>query len=594
MELYLGVLMIGRRRRPMVTPATTSIYEIYDQIHDGLYRIPEFQRDFVWNLERCKVLFDSLITGVFIGNIVLGPPEFGITTREFDIRPRSGRGSGRQLETPFVSHQDFLDAKDAGYPMMLVLDGQQRLTSMYRALLGVDELFFIAQDIEGDPHRDLDGWFDEISIQPDPARISIKLSDVHSVRSLYGEEKTNAIAEFISHNTMYENAADDEARATIRRIGSQIVALLEQFFNDNRVCTQTKIETNLDMFVKYFERSNSTAFNLSFVDILVAKIFVEYRLRPQLESVKRECRRLNIKYNNAVDENLVRMVAHLSNIPLAKNDMLNGLTGEHFSAHFETAKSCFFGVISWLRSKNLIFATTDIPYPNMIVPLMAFLARVHNHDIANIVQNQSHNLIEWFFRCGFTERYSKKAGEVLRHDIFALSSLGVNPEHMLFDEAAYRLTFTPSRIQSADDLLQFSSTSGSIPKSMANLIRYHADGVYSLRDNARINHTEKIDKHHIFPKQFIIDNAGDLDLINSLMNFVSISRTTNIQISARSPHDYFGELLADNPDLDSTLTRLLIPSEIIHLNDVAQFEIFLSNRAYVVWEHLLEYVAFVD
>ena len=123
---------------------------------------------------------------------------------------------------------------------------------------------------------------------------------------------------------MYENAGDDEPAGRLSSDRSQIVALLEQFFNDNRVCTQTKIETNLEMFVKYFERSNSTAFNLSFVDILVAKI-------KQLESVKRECRRLNIKYNNAVDENLVRMVAHLSNIPLAKNDMLNGLTGEHFS-----------------------------------------------------------------------------------------------------------------------------------------------------------------------------------------------------------------------------------------------------------------------
>ena len=68
----------------------------------------------------------------------------------------------------------------------------------------------------------------------------------------------------------------------------------------------------------------------------------------------------------------------------------------------------------------------------MIVPLMAFLSRVHNHDIANINQNQREQLIEWYFRSGMTERYSKKAGEVLNHDIEALSELGNNPDADIF------------------------------------------------------------------------------------------------------------------------------------------------------------------
>ena len=345
------------------------------------------------------------------------------------------------------------------------------------------------------------------------------------------------------------------------------------------------------MFVKYFERSNSTPFTLSFVDIIVAKIFVEYRLRPALERVKATSAAHQMKYNNSVDENLVRMVAWLSEIQLSKKMMLTELTGQHFETHLATAEACYFGMIQWLRSNSLIYETTDIPYPNMIVPLMAFLSRVHNHDIANINQNQCAQLIEWYFRSGMTERYSKKAGEVLNHDVEALSELGINPDGNIFTDD-YRLTFAPSRIQSREDLVIFSSTSGSIPKTARNIINYLAGGTYSLRDNSRVMPPQKIDKHHIFPKQFIIDQDGNQDLTNSLMNFVNISRTTNIQIGSRAPEDYLLELSNDNEEIDDLLQRLHIPLGIKNIADANELENFLLERAALIWNDIENYLRF--
>lgn len=574
-----------------ITTSSSSIYEIIGQIELNRYFIPEFQRKFVWDLDRCTKLFDSLITKVFIGNIVLGPPDFGISVREFDNRPRTGRGSGRTLNSHHITHDDFIRARNDGTPKLLILDGQQRLTALYRGLLGIDELYYVAKPIAEPYQRDLEGWFEEVTTSPDNVNISIKLSDIYALKDIYGPPKMEMTDQFLRNMNVYAIAETDDERNNIITIGHQIVGYLERFFNDNRVCTQTKIETNLEMFVKYFERSNSTPFTLSFVDIIVAKIFVQYKLRPVLERVKETSSARQIKYSNSVDENLVRMVAWLSGIPLSKRRMLNGVTGHHFETHFNTARDCYFGMIQWLRSNNLIYETTDIPYPNMIVPLMAFLSRVRNNDVANITQNQCETLIEWYFRSGMTERYSKKAGEVLNHDVEALSELGLNPDANIFTDE-YRLTFAPSRIQSREDLVHFSSTSGSIPKTSRNLVNYLAEGTYSLRDNSRVMPPQKVDKHHIFPKQFILDQRGDQDLINSLMNYVNISRTTNIQISSRAPEDYFLELSNDNEEIDNLLQRLNIPLNIKNIVDASELESFLFERTELIWNDIVGYLRF--
>jgi hypothetical protein len=48
--------------------------------------LPEFQRDFRWELSRTYDLFDPLISEIFIGTIIYGKPSFGMTLREIDDR----------------------------------------------------------------------------------------------------------------------------------------------------------------------------------------------------------------------------------------------------------------------------------------------------------------------------------------------------------------------------------------------------------------------------------------------------------------------------------------------------------------------------
>ena len=103
---------------------------------------------------------------------------------------------------------------------------------------------------------------------------------------------------------------------------------------------------------------------------------------------------------------------------------------------------------------------------------------------------------------------------------------------------------------------------------------------------------KKLDKHHIFPKNFIETSGGDTDLTNSLMNFVRIAKTTNIQFSDSDPKQYLDELSNSNAKLDSRLQENFIPINVKNHDSIASFEPFLRERAELFWQQISNMVTF--
>src|SRR5258708_16205010 len=104
---------------------TQRIHDVTQAIHQGRYRIPNIQRGYEWGPDRVAKLLDSIMSGYPIGAIVVWRP-----TEE--IR---GDIQTRRFVADFDSSQDYLS--DALHPAAqgaesyLVLDGQQRLQSLY-------------------------------------------------------------------------------------------------------------------------------------------------------------------------------------------------------------------------------------------------------------------------------------------------------------------------------------------------------------------------------------------------------------------------------------------------------------------------------
>jgi len=134
---------------PDTQSETESLLDIVRGIENRTIMLPEFQRDFRWELEQTYDLFDSLIREIFIGTIIYGKPSFGMTLREIDIRPRKskgkGKGSNAQLATHNLSTAEILKQAQTKN-LRIVLDGQQRITAIYRAMTGKDNVYIILRD----------------------------------------------------------------------------------------------------------------------------------------------------------------------------------------------------------------------------------------------------------------------------------------------------------------------------------------------------------------------------------------------------------------------------------------------------------------
>src|SRR5947209_19878606 len=121
---------------------TESLLEIDRGIEKKTIILPEFQRDFRWELDQTYDLFDSLIREIFIGTLIYGKPSFGMTVREIDTRPRKGKDSNTDITTySFDTEEITIKAQTQNF--RIVLAGQQRITSIYRVLVAYDSVCII-------------------------------------------------------------------------------------------------------------------------------------------------------------------------------------------------------------------------------------------------------------------------------------------------------------------------------------------------------------------------------------------------------------------------------------------------------------------
>src|ERR1035437_1987419 len=137
------------------------IFDVMGEIQRGTYRIPNIQRGFEWNKPRVAKLLDSIMHGYPIGAIMVWKPtpevQADISDREFVADFRS--------DQDYVTEEPHASDKEA----YLVLDGQQRLQSLYLSFFGSYDGARVYLAIDYEPHAD-DGDYGFTFLTPDEAR----------------------------------------------------------------------------------------------------------------------------------------------------------------------------------------------------------------------------------------------------------------------------------------------------------------------------------------------------------------------------------------------------------------------------------------
>ena len=175
------------------------------------------------------------------------------------------------------------------------MDGQQRTTSLYRALKGTDEVWFVAKnedEIQNTSFENakLEELLEEIAGEQDAERLSIKLSDVWDIeQNDYDEEEIKE--KFFFQTSYYQTYCNDEGfdiKSEFKKYRN-LRKKLADLFKSEKLLSFYLLDMNLEKFVVFFERRNTRGVQLNFIDILAAKLYTgNFNLKEKIKNFQQQ------------------------------------------------------------------------------------------------------------------------------------------------------------------------------------------------------------------------------------------------------------------------------------------------------------------
>ncbi|HEY6527206.1 MAG TPA: DUF262 domain-containing protein [Cellvibrionaceae bacterium] len=531
-----------------------------------------------------STLFDSLVRNIFVGSLIYGIPSFEITVRAIDARPRSGKGSRKKLKLESFT-KERIDSLVQVHKFRLLLDGQQRATSIYRALKGYDEVYLVLRaEEELEDHvrnisiakRNLEQVFDEFRGDVHDGKIGIKLSDVY--RMLCGDmpREADRLIPFLESTKLKFDSKEEAERSEAFDSYITQAKNLEKLFNQEKLVSYYLLNTDQDKFALFFERSNSKGIQLSFIDILAAKLYSGFNLRQNLDDFKERFPGLPINR-----EVLVRAISCI----------VSGLNSTHFQDNWDCVTNLYQRSYEYLLTNRMIVGYAWMPYENMLIPIMMFLRHIRNNNFSNISGKQKKVLHLWFWQAIMSRRYSSAAQTHVLADAQVLESVA----HEDFSTAAGLLRKLRPDIASIEELRSIHKKYDAVYKGILNLINFHSKGLIGLENGATVSDLDEIDDHHIFPRDYLrkslADAESDTDIdIDSVINRCLIPRLANQKAGSKAPSVYLGDLAKRNADLHSALCSHLVPPELILGKYDTDYEGFLQLRGESIMSIIREHV----
>lgn len=582
---------------------TESLLDIVKGIDQGTIMLPEFQRDFRWELEQTFDLFDSLVRDIFIGTIIYGKPSFGMTLREIDKRPRRGKNSRTKLN---VKHYDDLQIKKEAQTrhLRIVLDGQQRITSIYRAVTGKgdDRVYLVLNDfmnfeeVKGKAPgqgKTLEEMTHAFQGESAPDAVSVLLSDAYKaeIEDLLDKDLYQPFE--ASPYGISLRDSDPERFEEAKRVYRWAVSQLRNLFKMQKMVAYYLLDMSLDKFCLFFERSNSRGILLNFTDILAAKLYHGFNLRKKIEDY--ESQNPSIRLNREV---VIRAIAYIRGsqqnkaISIDKETILTNLSDKDFSDHWDTVCKYYTECINYLTDNHYILSQAWIPSENMLLPLMMLRRQIKGFDQLNEMQRRFIQF--WFWASIFSNRYSGSSNEVMIADSRMLEAIAKGDK--IPARACVRMR---SRIDDPEDLFNFTKRGASIYRGVLNLIAFDQRGLKDWKNTDELTPNKTLEAHHIFPQAYVRQAGLKLDLpqheaeelVDSVANITLIPKLTNIRIGKRPPSAYLGDLLKENNLLGACLEGHLVnPAIISDTSWDTRFLEFLKQRAQRIFD-LIQKVA---
>jgi hypothetical protein len=533
-------------------PIGRQYEDIVSNINKGIYQIPKFQRDFVWSKEQTAKLIDSLLKGFPIGSFILW------------------KTKNRLKSLKKIGGVVLKEIKDGDY-VYYILDGQQRITSLYLALEGINigeqsykEIFIdLSKDIESD---------DEICslVRTDTSITFYDLINESLIKLFksYGDDLATKIESLRTHIQNYEFSTIEIENQPIEKIA------------------------------EIFTRINTGGKVLTLFEIMNAKVYRECVLDSN-DNILTEGFDLEEKFDQLIDElrqSSYETIAENKTIILqlqalilknnASREAILSIEKDDFITYWDDSIKCLKLAIDKIVDSFKIPASRLLPYYVLIVPI-AYFYKINCYKPPT--PSQLRNLEKYFFRSSFSWRFSSAVETSLNNDIKIIEKIQKNTL-IDFDE---EIPFQNKTKEYFIKVLQENfSPSNAFDKGVLCILAHAEpkkfnDNSKVRLDNSYLHISTAKNYHHFFPKAYL--NKVQLgEKANALANITLVDDYLNKKvIRDRKPSDYIQDFAKENNNLQETLSSHLISLEDDGINE-DNYESFLNNRASVLADEILK------
>ncbi|MFK0104850.1 DUF262 domain-containing protein [Streptomyces sp. NPDC091217] len=527
---------------PVFKALPESTGSLVMSIKNGSIALPDFQRDFVWEPKRTVELLKSIISRYPAGTL--------LTWTQNDDASFGYR------------YFDGVDGTDRR-PNRLVLDGQQRLTSIYQALTGVgDHKFFIRVwpfiDREKGCLRSLDDveLDDAIFAYDSRARSRFNPNDT----DWQIENATFPVSEYdrlrpwfkkLARNVEADSQAADDLEELLNQFRDRYLQPLESY---SFPVVDLPASTPLVAVCNIFETLNRTGKELTPFDLLTAKFYpLGVHMRDLWEDA---LNRYPLISEFGVDAySLLQTVSLLERGTAQRADVLNKLSARDVNNHWDAAVAGMSDSLDYLKSQCGAISSSWLPYSMILVPMAAVFSKIA--DMRSKARTEALEKVGKFYWCSvFSENYDQGANSQAGADYRALHS-------WLFMEEPERI---PEAVESfnlvdADLLLARANRKALFRGVMSLLIRAGAKDFDYAQAISSIQ-VPTLEHTRVFPRKFIQGltfEDGELRDPDLILNRMLVSRDSRREIRDRHIAEYVeSEELASQKKLSEVLESHLI------------------------------------
>lgn len=492
---------------------------LFVEIDSGQIKLPMFQREFVWEKEQSSKLIDSILKGFPIGTFIFWK------TKE-ELRSYKEVGNHKLPET------------DKGDYVQYILDGQQRITSLYAIRKGIR----ITKDGKVVDYRDI-----YINLDHDPENDE----QIVVTEKIVGKNYVS-VHDVLSKplGTFYKTLSHEQA--------DQVETYKNKLTNYD-FSTITIKDYPIEVACEVFSRINTGGKSLTVFEIMVAKTYDEskkfdlaekYELLRDGSDDAKDCL-TSAKFETLPESIIMQCVAAITLRAVRGKDILK-IRRETFIDQWEPMKAALFTAIDFIRSELRVPVSQLVPYPALLVPLVYFFNATANKKPSI---EQVRLLEQFFYWAGLTERYGSSTESKMSEDFNKMDAIvkGTEPGY-----ASTELSITPQKIAET----WFSAGNGYC-KAILCLLAYQQPKSFDtnglvILDNSNLKIATSRNYHHFFPKAYLA-NTDKSQEPNLIANITLIDGYSNKhRIGKKPPSEYTSKFAKTNEALPATLQTHLI------------------------------------